>query len=155
MELCKVPSLPLQSCARERDSRLCHRAGNCSISSLARLATRKVSQRSMPLGCSKTCSPPSSTSTTMASSIGQLLDSTLSPHPPSPVPPDRDLKLENFLFEDKGTNSPLKLIDFGLSKHFAPHEQMRQVPLSPPRPSLSPVTCAVSSGRRLSLLHRA
>lgn len=39
----------------------------------------------------------------------------------------RDLKLENFLFEDKGTNSPLKLIDFGLSKHFAPHEQMRQV----------------------------
>lgn len=39
----------------------------------------------------------------------------------------RDLKLENFLFEDKGTNSPLKLIDFGLSKHFAEHEQMRQV----------------------------
>ena len=38
-----------------------------------------------------------------------------------------DLKLENFLFEDKGTNSPLKLIDFGLSKHFVPHEQMRQV----------------------------
>jgi calcium-dependent protein kinase len=37
------------------------------------------------------------------------------------------LKLENFLFEDKGTTSPLKLIDFGLSKHFAEHEQMRQV----------------------------
>lgn len=39
----------------------------------------------------------------------------------------RDLKLENFLFEDKSPNSPLKLIDFGLSKHFTPHEVMRQV----------------------------
>lgn len=39
----------------------------------------------------------------------------------------RDLKLENFLFEDKSIHSPLKLIDFGLSKHFTAHEHMRQV----------------------------
>mmetsp|Transcript_19800 Transcript_19800/g.28472 ORF Transcript_19800/g.28472 Transcript_19800/m.28472 type:complete len:659 (-) Transcript_19800:13-1989(-) len=39
----------------------------------------------------------------------------------------RDLKLENFLFEDKSAESALKLIDFGLSKHFAEHERMRQV----------------------------
>jgi len=30
----------------------------------------------------------------------------------------RDLKLENFLFSSIGTSSELKLIDFGLSKHF-------------------------------------
>jgi len=30
----------------------------------------------------------------------------------------RDLKLENFLFENAGVDSELKLIDFGLSKHF-------------------------------------
>jgi calcium-dependent protein kinase len=43
----------------------------------------------------------------------------------------RDLKLENFLFEEKTPNSSLKLIDFGLSKHFAEHERMRQVRLPP------------------------
>mmetsp|Transcript_4855 Transcript_4855/g.9437 ORF Transcript_4855/g.9437 Transcript_4855/m.9437 type:complete len:1023 (-) Transcript_4855:448-3516(-) len=30
----------------------------------------------------------------------------------------RDLKLENFLFSDSGAESELKMIDFGLSKHF-------------------------------------
>ena len=30
----------------------------------------------------------------------------------------RDLKLENFLFQDEGNDSELKMIDFGLSKHF-------------------------------------
>jgi len=30
----------------------------------------------------------------------------------------QDLKLENFLFESRGTDSQLKLIDFGLSKRF-------------------------------------
>lgn len=30
----------------------------------------------------------------------------------------RDLKLENFLFSSKDPDSPLKMIDFGLSKHF-------------------------------------
>ena len=30
----------------------------------------------------------------------------------------RDLKLENFVFEDENSNSGIKLIDFGLSKHF-------------------------------------
>lgn len=30
----------------------------------------------------------------------------------------RDLKLENFLFSDTGADSGLKMIDFGLSKHF-------------------------------------
>jgi calcium-dependent protein kinase len=39
----------------------------------------------------------------------------------------RDLKLENFLFEKPGMHSPLKLIDFGLSKHFDPNESMHQV----------------------------
>ncbi|CAM9660977.1 unnamed protein product, partial [Ectocarpus fasciculatus] len=38
----------------------------------------------------------------------------------------RDLKLENFLFEGDSSTSPLVLIDFGLSKHFDPHERMRQ-----------------------------
>lgn len=31
----------------------------------------------------------------------------------------RDLKLENFLFSSSGTDSVLKMIDFGLSKHFS------------------------------------
>lgn len=39
----------------------------------------------------------------------------------------RDLKLENFLFDKKGPDASLKLIDFGLSKHFAAHEKMHQV----------------------------
>ena len=39
----------------------------------------------------------------------------------------RDLKLENFLFEQPGMHSPLKLIDFGLSKHFEAGELMHQV----------------------------
>lgn len=39
----------------------------------------------------------------------------------------RDLKLENFLFDQKGPNASLKLIDFGLSKHFVEHEKMHQV----------------------------
>lgn len=39
----------------------------------------------------------------------------------------RDLKLENFLFDKKGPDASLKLIDFGLSKHFAQHEKMHQV----------------------------
>jgi calcium-dependent protein kinase len=30
----------------------------------------------------------------------------------------RDLKLENFLFDNNGPNAELKMIDFGLSKHF-------------------------------------
>lgn len=30
----------------------------------------------------------------------------------------RDLKLENFLFQDESSDSELKMIDFGLSKHF-------------------------------------
>jgi serine/threonine protein kinase len=41
----------------------------------------------------------------------------------------RDLKLENFLFEQPGMHSPLKLIDFGLSKHFDENESMHQVRL--------------------------
>ena len=36
----------------------------------------------------------------------------------------RDLKLENFLFEEKNCNSPLVLIDFGLSKHFDPEDKL-------------------------------
>mmetsp|Transcript_12384 Transcript_12384/g.12789 ORF Transcript_12384/g.12789 Transcript_12384/m.12789 type:complete len:695 (-) Transcript_12384:261-2345(-) len=38
----------------------------------------------------------------------------------------RDLKLENFLFEGDSASSPLIMIDFGLSKHFDPHERMNQ-----------------------------
>jgi serine/threonine protein kinase len=34
------------------------------------------------------------------------------------------LKLENFLFEEKNCNSPLVLIDFGLSKHFDPDDKL-------------------------------
>jgi serine/threonine protein kinase len=38
----------------------------------------------------------------------------------------RDLKLANFVFEDKSENAELKLIDFGLSKVkiFAPYKIM-------------------------------
>ena len=36
----------------------------------------------------------------------------------------RDLKLENFLFEDKNCDSSLVLIDFGLSKHFDPEDKL-------------------------------
>jgi len=36
----------------------------------------------------------------------------------------RDLKLENFLFEDESPESALKLIDFGLSQHFKPNETL-------------------------------
>jgi calcium-dependent protein kinase len=38
----------------------------------------------------------------------------------------RDLKLENFLFEDNNASSPLILIDFGLSKHFTKEERLTQ-----------------------------
>jgi calcium-dependent protein kinase len=38
----------------------------------------------------------------------------------------RDLKLENFLFEDHNSTSPLILIDFGLSKHISPGERLTQ-----------------------------
>lgn len=38
----------------------------------------------------------------------------------------RDLKLENFLFEDHNSNSPLILIDFGLSRHFNKQERLTQ-----------------------------
>eukprot|EP00981_Chlorochromonas_danica_P005830 scaffold1193_cov159-Ochromonas_danica.AAC.8 len=38
----------------------------------------------------------------------------------------RDLKLENFLFEDHNPSSPLILIDFGLSKHFSRDEKLSQ-----------------------------
>jgi serine/threonine protein kinase len=36
----------------------------------------------------------------------------------------RDLKLENFLFEEKNTTSPLVLIDFGLSKFYDKEDKM-------------------------------
>lgn len=36
----------------------------------------------------------------------------------------RDLKLENFLFESEAEDSPLKLIDFGLSRHYVSGEEM-------------------------------
>lgn len=38
----------------------------------------------------------------------------------------RDLKLENFLFEDHNSSSPLILIDFGLSKHISKDERLTQ-----------------------------
>jgi len=37
----------------------------------------------------------------------------------------RDLKLENFLFENRNSDAELKLIDFGLSQHFQPTEVLR------------------------------
>jgi len=39
----------------------------------------------------------------------------------------RDLKLENFLFDTKTADAKLKIIDFGLSKHFEEHEHMHQI----------------------------
>ena len=38
----------------------------------------------------------------------------------------RDLKLENFMFEEKSSQSSLILIDFGLSRKFEPGEKMNQ-----------------------------
>ena len=38
----------------------------------------------------------------------------------------RDLKLENFLFEQKHVDSPLVLIDFGLARRYEPGERMNQ-----------------------------
>ncbi len=38
----------------------------------------------------------------------------------------RDLKLENFLFWSKDPDSPLKMIDFGLSKHFKYSEVLQE-----------------------------
>lgn len=38
----------------------------------------------------------------------------------------RDLKLENFLFEQQHIDSPLMLIDFGLAKKFEKGERMKQ-----------------------------
>ena len=38
----------------------------------------------------------------------------------------RDLKLENFLFETTAPSATLKLIDFGLSKHFEHGEVQRE-----------------------------
>ena len=39
----------------------------------------------------------------------------------------RDLKLENFLFQDKTDDSELIMIDFGLSKHFVKGEVQHEV----------------------------
>uniref|UniRef100_A0A7S2GZH2 Calmodulin n=1 Tax=Helicotheca tamesis TaxID=374047 RepID=A0A7S2GZH2_9STRA len=38
----------------------------------------------------------------------------------------RDMKLENILFDTEGANSELKIIDFGLSKHFIPGERQHE-----------------------------
>lgn len=38
----------------------------------------------------------------------------------------RDLKLENWLMQNKGETSDIKLIDFGLSKHFADDHYLSQ-----------------------------
>lgn len=38
----------------------------------------------------------------------------------------RDLKLENWLMQTPGDTSGVKLIDFGLSKHFAQDQNMQQ-----------------------------
>mmetsp|Transcript_10980 Transcript_10980/g.21858 ORF Transcript_10980/g.21858 Transcript_10980/m.21858 type:complete len:571 (-) Transcript_10980:69-1781(-) len=43
----------------------------------------------------------------------------------------RDLKLENFLLQDRSEDSDLKLIDFGLSRHFREKEKMT-VPVGTP-----------------------
>jgi calcium-dependent protein kinase len=48
--------------------------------------------------------------------VKQMLDSVRYLHSKNIV--HRDLKLENFLFSSKQAGSELKLIDFGLSKHF-------------------------------------
>lgn len=39
----------------------------------------------------------------------------------------RDLKLENFIFEDQTADSQLKLIDFGLSHRYTKNENMRNI----------------------------
>ena len=39
----------------------------------------------------------------------------------------RDLKLENFIFEDQTVDSQLKLIDFGLSHRYTKNENMRNI----------------------------
>lgn len=38
----------------------------------------------------------------------------------------RDLKLENWLMQTPGDTTGVKLIDFGLSKHFAQDQNMQQ-----------------------------
>lgn len=38
----------------------------------------------------------------------------------------RDLKLENWLMQNPGDTTAVKLIDFGLSKHFAQDQTMQQ-----------------------------
>jgi len=44
----------------------------------------------------------------------------------------RDLKLENFLFSTKDTDSELKMIDFGLSKHFSYVGEVHHQPVGTP-----------------------
>ena len=48
--------------------------------------------------------------------IKQIINSVTYLHSKDVV--HRDLKLENFLFTDRSNDSELKMIDFGLSKHF-------------------------------------
>eukprot|EP00967_Tisochrysis_lutea_P141619 scaffold260472_cov21-Tisochrysis_lutea.AAC.1 len=36
----------------------------------------------------------------------------------------RDVKPENFLFQDESPSSPLKMIDFGIAEYCAPHQQL-------------------------------
>ena len=40
----------------------------------------------------------------------------------------RDLKLENFIFTEKGPAGEIKMIDFGFSKHYLHKEHMHEVP---------------------------
>ena len=44
----------------------------------------------------------------------------------------RDIKPDNFLFKSKSIDSPLKLIDFGLSKRLSPHSQKLRTILGTP-----------------------
>ena len=39
----------------------------------------------------------------------------------------RDLKLENFIFTEKGPKAEIKMIDFGFSKHYLHKEHMHEV----------------------------
>jgi hypothetical protein len=57
--------------------------------------------------------------------VGDMLSSIKYLHEKGIV--HRDIKLENYLFESAAPDAPLKLIDFGLSKHFDERESMRQV----------------------------
>ena len=57
-----------------------------------------------------------------ASLVKQMLSSVRYLHSKGII--HRDLKLENFLFSTKDEDSDLKLIDFGLSKHFEVGEQL-------------------------------